>query len=130
MRSARYLGENVSFKDRMAHILKRLEGTPWEKRTARFRCFIALAAPAGDVRLFYGECPGFIALAPRGEEGFGFDPIFYLPQLGKTMAELSMEEKNLLSHRGQAGLKARAALLAMHGTQGTIPAASLGHGRQ
>ena len=110
VRSARYLGEKVSFKERMAHILKLLEGTPWEKRTARFRCVVALATPAGGARLFYGECPGFIAREPKGDKGFGYDPIFYLPQLGKTMAELTMDEKNRVSHRGQAARKAWTAL--------------------
>lgn len=110
VRSARYLGEKVSFGERMEHILARLEGTPWEKRSARFRCFIALAIPEDSVELFYGECPGFIALESKGNKGFGYDPIFYLPELGKTMAEIPPEMKDHVSHRGQAARKARAAL--------------------
>lgn len=110
VRSARYLGEKVSFGERMEHILARLEGTPWEKRSARFRCFIALTIPGDSVELFYGECPGFIALEPKGSKGFGYDPIFYLPELGKTMAEIPPELKDQVSHRGQAARKARAAL--------------------
>ena len=72
------------------YLLARLEGVPREKRTARFRCVIAIAAPGGEVELCYGECPGVITFAPRGEQGFGYDPIFYLPELDKTMAELSL----------------------------------------
>jgi XTP/dITP diphosphohydrolase len=110
VRSARYLGEKVSFKERMDYILARLEETPWEKRSARFRCFVAIATPEGSVELFYGECPGFIALESKGSLGFGYDPIFYLPEYGKTMAELPPAMKNQVSHRGQAARKARAVL--------------------
>ena len=100
--SARYAGENASDAERIAYLLKRMNGVPREKRTARFRCVIALAAPEGKVKLCSGECSGLITLEPRGEHGFGYDPIFYLPELGKTMAELSLEEKNEISHRGRA----------------------------
>ena len=79
---------------------------PDEKRTARFRCVIAIATPGGEVEFCSGECPGFITFEPRGKQGFGYDPIFYLPELDKTMAELSPEIKNQLSHRGQAVRKA------------------------
>jgi len=108
--SARYAGEGASDNDRVRYLLARLEGTPWGKRTARFRCVIALAAPDGGAELFSGECPGIIALEPRGEEGFGYDPIFYLPEMDKTMAELPLEIKNQLSHRGKAASKVRQAL--------------------
>ena len=75
---------------------------PEEKRSARFRCVIAIATPDGKVEFCSGECRGFITLTPRGEHGFGYDPIFYLPELGKTMAELPLALKNQVSHRGRA----------------------------
>ena len=105
-RSARYAGENASDTERINYLLARLEGVPWEKRTARFRCIIAIAAPGGKVELCYGACPGMITFAPRGEQGFGYDPIFYLSELDKTMAELLPSTKNQVSHRGQAARKA------------------------
>jgi len=100
--SARYAGEAASDKDRVSYLLARLKDVPWEKRSARFRCVIALAIPDGEVEFCYGERRGFITFEPRGEEGFGYDPLFYLPELDKTMAELSLEVKNQVSHRGQA----------------------------
>lgn len=100
--SARYAGEGASDSDRVNYLLTRLEGVPWEKRSARFRCVIAIAMPEGKVELCSGECRGFIIFEPRGESGFGYDPVFYLPELGKTMAELSMEAKNRVSHRSRA----------------------------
>ena len=103
--SARYAGENASDEDRVNYLLLRLKNVPGEKRTARFRCVIAIATPGGKVRFFSGECPGLITLEPRGKQGFGYDPIFYLPELDRTMAELSLEVKNQISHRGQAARK-------------------------
>ena len=100
--SARYAGEAASDKDRVSYLLARLKDVPWEKRSACFRCVIALATLDGEVEFCYGECRGFITFEPRGEQGFGYDPVFYLPELGKTMAELSLEIKNQVSHRGQA----------------------------
>jgi len=100
--SARYAGEDASDKERVRYLLGRLEGVPWEKRKARFRCVIALAKPDGQVELCQGERRGYITFAPKGEQGFGYDPVFYLPELDKTMAELSLEIKNQVSHRGQA----------------------------
>ena len=100
--SARYAGEAASDKDRVSYLLARLKDVPWEKRSARFRCVIALAIPDGEVEFCYGERRGFITFEPRGEQGFGYDPVFYLPELDKTMAELSLEVKNQVSHRGQA----------------------------
>ena len=104
--SARYAGEGASDRDRVNYLLSRLEGVPWEKRTARFRCVIAVATPNGKAEICSGECQGFITFEPRGEHGFGYDPIFYLPELGKTMAELPLSLKNQVSHRGQAARKA------------------------
>jgi XTP/dITP diphosphohydrolase len=104
--SARYAGEGASDEDRIDYLLARLKDVPENKRSARFRCVIAIAQPDGEVELCQGECRGVIALEPRGEAGFGYDPIFYLPQLGKTMAELTLEEKNRVSHRGRAAREA------------------------
>ena len=103
--SARYAGEGASDRDRVEYLLSRLSNVSWDKRTACFRCVIALARPSGEVQLFSGECKGFITLEPKGELGFGYDPIFYLPELGKTMAELHLDIKNRFSHRGQAARK-------------------------
>ena len=103
--SARYAGEGVSDTDRINYLLSRLECVPWSERSARFRCVIAVATPGGVVELCCGECRGFITFEPKGEEGFGYDPIFYLPELDKTMAELPLEIKNQVSHRGQAARK-------------------------
>ena len=100
--SARYAGENASDRERISYLLARLNGIPWEKRTARFRCIIALATPDGKVEFCSGKCRGLITFTPRGEHGFGYDPIFYLPELDKTMAELPLVQKNQVSHRGQA----------------------------
>ena len=112
-RSARYAGDNASDADRVNYLLSKLEGVPQEKRAARFRCVIAISTPQGDVEFCSGECEGFIALEPKGDKGFGYDPIFYLPELGKTMAELPPEVKNKVSHRGRAAMKARAILMTM-----------------
>ena len=103
--SARYAGENASDKDRVSYLLSRLKGVPWQKRSACFHCVIAIATPDGEVEFCSGECRGMITLDPRGEQGFGYDPIFYLPELDKTMAELPSEMKNQISHRGQAARK-------------------------
>ena len=104
--SARYAGENASDRDLVAFLLSRLRDVPMEKRTARFRCVIALATPQGEVSLCSGECRGYITLEPRGQHGFGYDPVFYLPELDMTMAELPLSLKNKVSHRGQAARKA------------------------
>jgi len=104
--SARYAGEGASDADRVSYLLAKLEGVPEGKRQARFKCVIAIATPQGEVELCSGECHGIIALKPRGEGGFGYDPVFYLPEMGKTMAELSPQEKNRISHRGRAAKKA------------------------
>ena len=104
--SARYAGEGASDEARISYLLARLNGVPWQRRSARFRCVIAIATPDGEVELCSGECPGFVAFEPKGTHGFGYDPVFYLPELGKTMAELPLAEKNKVSHRGQAARKA------------------------
>ena len=104
--SARYAGESATDSERINYLLSRLEGVPWEKRTALFRCVIAIATPGGKVEVCSGKRQGSITFEPRGEHGFGYDPIFYLPELDKTMAELPFEIKNQVSHRGQAARKA------------------------
>jgi XTP/dITP diphosphohydrolase len=104
--SARFAGEHAGDKDRIEHLLARLKDVPWERRTARFRCVIAIATPEGVTELCDGECQGLIAFEPRGENGFGYDPVFYLPEFGKSMAELPLETKNQISHRGKAARKA------------------------
>jgi len=103
--SARYAGEGASDRDRVNYLLSRLKDVPWQERSARFRCIIAVATPNGEVEFCSGECQGMITFEPSGEQGFGYDPIFCLPELGKTMAELSLEIKNQFSHRGQAAQK-------------------------
>ncbi len=103
--SARYAGEGASDRDRVNYLLSRMKDVPWPERSAHFRCVIALATPDGQVELCSGECVGVITFELKGEEGFGYDPIFYLPELGKTMAELPLELKNRYSHRGQAARK-------------------------
>lgn len=117
--SARYAGKNASDTELINYLLSQLEEVPWEERQARFRCTIAIAMPDSQVNLFSGECQGIITLEPKGEGGFGYDPIFYLPQLGKTMAELPLEVKNRVSHRGQAVAKARLLLLNLRDCKNT-----------
>ncbi|MDD5038505.1 MAG: XTP/dITP diphosphatase [Dehalococcoidales bacterium] len=108
--SARYAGKGASDRDRVSYLLSRLEGVPWDRRTARFRCVIAVATPGGQIAICSGECQGIITYEPRGDGGFGYDPLFYFPELGKTMAELPLEIKNRVSHRGQAVSKLHQAL--------------------
>ena len=108
--SARYAGSNATDADRIAKLLDNLEVRiqPW---TARFRCVIAIAMPDGDIELHSGACEGVIISKPRGDNGFGYDPVFLLLERGKTMAELSDAEKNAVSHRGAAARKAAHALI-------------------
>jgi XTP/dITP diphosphohydrolase len=108
--SARYAGEDATDAERVDYLLSSLKNVPEGKRQARFRCVIAIASPEGEVYLFNGECAGEISLSPRGKYGFGYDPVFYLPQLGKTMAELPPGVKNGISHRGRAAAEARSFL--------------------
>ena len=109
-RSSRYAGPDATDADRIAHLLRKLENIADEHRQARFRCVIALARPGMEVQLHWGECRGRILREPRGRRGFGYDPIFYLPELGRTMAELTSDEKNRISHRAEAARRALAAL--------------------
>lgn len=100
--SARWMGEDTSYRIKNKAIIDKLEGVPDEKRTARFVCAIAAAFPDGRVVTKRGTIEGIIGYEERGENGFGYDPIFFLPEYGKTTAELSPEEKNQISHRGKA----------------------------
>jgi len=108
--SARFAGEDATDADRIRDLLARLDDIPWEKRTACFKCVIALATAEGRLELCRGECQGMIAFKARGESGFGYDPIFYLPEIGKAMSELPLEVKNEISHRAQASQKVHEAL--------------------
>ncbi len=100
--SARYLGEDTPYSVKNQTIMDNLAGLPDEKRTARFVCAIAAAFPDGRVVTKRGTIEGIIGYEERGENGFGYDPIFFVPEYGKTTAELSPEEKNKISHRGKA----------------------------
>ncbi len=108
--SARVAGPNASDADRIALLLQRLEGVPPEQRTAAFHCVVAIATPDGRVWTTDGMCSGVIIDEPTGRGGFGYDPVFFVPALGKTFAQLSSEEKNAISHRGMAARKAKALL--------------------
>jgi len=127
--SARYAGPGCTFADNNRKLLTALAGVPEARRTARFRCVIAIARPHGDwhgldaatrmrncdVTLHQGRLDGRILEAPRGANGFGYDPVFYIPDLGRTVAELTVDEKNRVSNRARALQAARAALAASLG---------------
>lgn len=100
--SARYGRPGASDTDRTAFLLKRLEGTLWEDRSARFVCVVVLAQKGRVVNTFTGSVDGVIAFEPRGSTGFGYDPVFYYPPAARTFAEMKPEEKAAVSHRGQA----------------------------
>ena len=100
VRSARYAPGSDA--DRVHALLRAMEGVPDGQRGAAFRCVLVLASPGGEVRTVEGECRGSILRAPRGTAGFGYDPVFLVPELGRTMAELSLEEKGRVSHRARA----------------------------
>ena len=110
VRSRRFFGDDASAEERNAKLLALLDGV--EDRSARFVCVTALASPNGHVELFEGEVHGEIAESPRGEAGFGYDPVFVIAGDGRTMAELPSGEKHRVSHRGRAGAKLRARLAA------------------
>jgi XTP/dITP diphosphohydrolase len=111
--TARYAGPGASDQDRYYKLLATLGELAFERRTARFCCAVALAYPDGNVAVAEGTCEGIIAFAPKGEGGFGYDPIFYLPDFGCTMAELGPEIKNQISHRARAIQAARPLLDAL-----------------
>ena len=106
VRTARYAGEHASDAERNALLLRSIAGVPEAERTARFRCVIALAWPDGRTEVTEGTVEGRIAREPRGEHGFGYDPVFFVPEYGRTMAELPEEVKNRISHRARAAAAA------------------------
>jgi XTP/dITP diphosphohydrolase len=111
--SHRFAGKNADDAKRIDYLLAKLKAAPDKNRAAQFRCIIAIAEPAGKVEICSGTCRGVIIDKPRGANGFGYDPIFFIPELGKTMAELTMAQKNKISHRARAAEKARAILIDM-----------------
>ena len=111
--SARFSGAEATDEANNRKLLSLLEGIPEERRTARFVCRIVLYLSEGKWIQTEGFCPGIIAPRPQGEHGFGYDPIFYLPEFNKTMAEIPLEEKNRISHRAQALRKIRSHLEAI-----------------
>ncbi len=100
--SARYAGDSATDEENIQKLLEELKDTPLEKRTARFRCVIVVFHPSGHWFKAEGVWEGLIAPRPRGEGGFGYDPVFLIPELGKTAAEIPLELKNKLSHRARA----------------------------
>ncbi len=105
--SARYAGENTTDRERVDFLLAKMRTIPEGKRQARFRSVIAITTPRDlHTEFCSGECHGIITFEPKGENGFGYDPVFFLPQMGKTMAEIPKEIKNSISHRGTAARNA------------------------
>lgn len=114
--SSRYAGEGATDEDRIRYLLSKLKNITWQQRSACFRCVIAIATPRGDVEFCSGECFGVITYKPRGKNGFGYDPVFFIPELEKTMAELPLELKNRISHRAKAAGKVPMALKRLTGS--------------
>ncbi|WP_289135170.1 XTP/dITP diphosphatase [uncultured Brevibacillus sp.] len=100
--SARYAGEDATDEKNWRKLLDELDGVPMERRTARFRCTIAFVVPGSEPVITTGSCEGLIAKEPKGTNGFGYDPVFYIPEMEKMMAQLLPEEKNQISHRARA----------------------------
>lgn len=111
--TARYAGDVCDTRANNEKLLRALSGVPTDKRTARFRTVACLAFPSGKTKLFEGICPGHIATDYHGQNGFGYDPIFIVDELGKCFAELTAEEKNAVSHRGRAFNKVKAFLASL-----------------
>jgi XTP/dITP diphosphohydrolase len=107
IRAARYAGEGADNAERWALLLRNLDGVPWERRTARFRAVVALAQPGGKIAYAEGAVEGYIMFEPKGSGGFGYDPLFYIPEFDSTMAELPPEIKNRISHRARSIQAAR-----------------------
>lgn len=110
--SARYAGEGAADADNNALLLQELAGVPTEQRGAAFHCVIALCHPDGSCQTFDGSLPGVILEEPRGAGGFGYDPLFLVPEYGQTFSELPLDIKNAISHRGRAMQQLKAALSA------------------
>ena len=111
--SARYAGERASAQENNQKLLRELQGIPISKRGAGFKCIIAVRSPDGREAIAEGSCRGRIGFKEKGRKGFGYDPLFILPKERKTMAELSLEEKNRVSHRGRALRKIRKIIKAL-----------------
>ena len=104
--SKRFAGEDATDGDRVRIVLQKLEGVPWEQRTAQYRCVIAVAEPGVNTVTCESVCSGIIGHELRGSGGFGYDPVFYLPEYDQTVAELPLKEKNKISHRAKAAKQA------------------------
>ena len=115
VRSSRYAGEGCSYADNVNKLLRDLSGVPAAQRTARFRCVVALADPDGRERWVEGAVEGIILTAARGDGGFGYDPVFFVPEIGKSFAEMTLAEKTAVSHRGRAVRAARMVLQEWYG---------------
>lgn len=100
--SSRFAGEGATDEDRNNKLLNMLESVPFEERTARFACAIAVIMPGGECFTVRGNCEGYIGFKPEGSNGFGYDPLFFMPEYGMTTAQMKSEEKNKISHRGKA----------------------------
>jgi XTP/dITP diphosphohydrolase len=109
--AARYAGMQATYEDNWKKLLREMTGVPRDRRTAHFVTVAAVASPSDVVAVTTGRLDGLIAEEPVGERGFGYDPVFYVPELGKTLAELSGEEKNRISHRAKAFAQVREVLL-------------------
>ena len=114
--SARYMGEDTSYDIKNANLIERLDGVPKEKRTARFVCAVAAVFPDGSEKVVRGTIEGYIGWEPEGENGFGYDPIFYVDAYGCSTAAMSREEKNAISHRGNALRKMKEELIKYENT--------------
>ena len=105
--AARYAGPQATYEDNCRKLLGEMAGVPLDRRTARFVTVAAVALPSQTVEVMTGRLEGLISERPAGARGFGYDPVFYVPELGKTLAELSSEEKNRISHRAKAFAQVR-----------------------
>jgi len=112
--AARFAGEGCTFQDNIRKLLHLLDGVPFERRGARFVCVIALVEPNGREQVVEGDLRGRITESQAGGDGFGYDPVFYVPEVGKTLAELTAGEKNRVSHRGRAVDKAKRLILGVN----------------
>lgn len=132
VRSSRYAGPEASYADNVGALLEALEAVPEEARTARFRTVVALVRPGGIERTFTGELEGRILAEPRGKGGFGYDPVFLVPEEGRTLAELPLAQKNAISHRARA-FRGAASFLGVHpdwlAESGQAPRLTRRHGR-
>ncbi len=120
--AARYAGEHATYEDNCNKLLRELTGVPRERRTARFMTVAAIALPRNGVQVATGQLEGLIAEAPAGSRGFGYDPVFFLPELGKTLAELPAQEKNRISHRAKAFIQAKDLLRSIQSQDSTVGA--------